>query len=219
MSASPHALRVAALAALAACVIVGCGADRRGGSAEQAPVPLAFEGLSASLHDGETLVSRLRAEQLLVVPSQVGPFRIAGLHELVLTRARYDVFLRPEGLAGSAPARSRRKGLLAEPVRPGVRVVAGSVHGLEWWTSRAGEAVTRVDASRARIDVRSGDVTLHGFRMVHLPTSRSLEAARAVWHEGTREFAVEGEFVLREAARVLRGRGLRVDAELRVVGR
>jgi hypothetical protein len=79
--------------------------------------------------------------------------------------------------------------------------------------------VTRIDASRARVDVRRGDVTLHGFRMVHLRTSRSLEAARAVWREDAREFVLAGEFVLRDGASVLRGRGLRVDPEMRVVGR
>lgn len=226
MSPSPHGARKAVLAALAVCATAaGCGAQghRAGSRSEGAPGPVALAGATLSAWDGETLSRRLSVERLVVAPSAIGPLRIAALHEVSLTRARYDVFLADdEELSPAAPRRRDGRGrtsLLAEPVRPGVRVVAGSVAGLEWWTSRGGVPVTRVDAARARVDVRKGDVTLQGFRMMHLPTSRSLEATRAVWREREREFVVDGEFELSDGARVLRGRGLRVDAELRVVGR
>ncbi len=210
----------AALAVAAACVLAGCGPNGRAGSREQRALgPVVLERLALSAFDGATLSRRLGTERLLVVPSQVGPLRIAGLHEVVLTRARYDVFLDGGEPGAVGRGRPNRTSLLAEPVRPDAWIVAGSVFGLEWWTSRGGEPLTRIDASRARVDVRRGDVTLHGFRMVHLPTSRSLEATRAVWREDAREFVLAGEFVLRDGASVLRGRGLRVDPEMRVVGR
>jgi hypothetical protein len=169
--------------------------------------------LTLSEYDGSTVTRQLRTNQVLILPRRVGPLQIAALYEVVLTRARVDVFL--EAAADRASARPLAA-IFGVPVRAGVQVASGSVFGLDWWTSRGGEPLSRIEAEHASVDFRSGEVALRQLRMTHLPTGRTIEAPRAIWRGASNDLAIRGEYVLRVGSSERRGRGLRIDPEFRI---
>jgi hypothetical protein len=195
--------RAVAFAALLTSVAVGCAAPA-GDASDRVANPVSLDGVRVSVFDGERLSRKFSAEQFLVLPRRAGPLEFAGLHELVVTRAKVELFLDESGgERGAAPD------LLGVPVRPGIQLVSGSIFDLDWSASRGGEQVARIEASRAKVDFRNGDVDLRQFRLSHLPTSRVIEAPRATLRHGS-EVVIEGEFVMRDRASQRTGRGLRL---------
>lgn len=173
---------------------------------------LAFAGLDATELDGARVVRRVRAAQLLVVPKRFGFLEVLGLHELVLTQARFEVFLgavRADAARGGVPRSLFAVGLLGG--RAGV--ASASMYGVECVVRRGDEPVTRIDAERGAADLRTGDVALRRFRMTHLATGRTLTAERATWSAAEGQFVIAGEWSLASDERGRAGRGLRVAVD------
>lgn len=171
--------------------------------------PLSAERVSVSTFHGDRLTRRIDAAQILVVPRRVGPLEVAGVHELVLTRARIELFA-DEGAGDGAGG----SGVFGLPMRPGVQLVSGSIFELEWSLSRGGVELAHFSASRGNVDFRSGDVSLQQLRLVHSPTRRQISAPAATLRGGS-EVVIRGDFVVRDDAGERAGRGLR----MKILGR
>jgi hypothetical protein len=208
---SPGSLGRLAAAALAA--LLGCAPP-----APQTRVPshTTVEGLALSEFAGATLARRISADQLVVVPKRIGIFQVSALSELVLTRARVELF---ETGGGTPRARATAMDAIvpaegfAVPGLASVRHLAGAtIYGLEVVIRRGGAPAARVEAAHARADVRTGNLVLRDFRLIELPAGRTVSAARATWRRGSDDFVIPGDWVATEAGRTRTGRGLRVDA-------
>jgi len=207
--------KAAALAAFVAASVAwgsGCGRSHAPADVETPARAFSLEGLVLSEFAGAKLQRRLRADQLLVVPKRMGIFQVAGLNELVLTRARLEVFEADERAPrGGGATGAVSRGTL-DVVSAGRRIASASIHGLECEIVRSGELRTRISAARGRVDIRSGDVILEEFSLTELrPSSRSIRGAKAVWRVAEQELVVSGPYELRDGARVTTGRGLRLD--------
>jgi hypothetical protein len=161
-----------------------------------------------------------------VLPKRVGLLEISPLTELVLGGARLEVFEetpRPVGAAapGDGARAAGRHGHASSwlPALAGGRRVAGAtLLGLEGLIVRDGAPLVRVEAAHATAELRTGDLALRDLRVVHLPTSRTLVAARGVWRVRASELAVRGEYALEERGIATTGRALRLDADFRRLG-
>ena len=80
---------------------------------------------------------------------------------------------------------------------------------------RGGAPVARLEAGRASASVRSRDLVLRGVRVEQVPAGRRLTADRAVWLADAGALWIEGDYVLWDGGASTRGRGLRIDVELR----
>lgn len=203
MRTPPHRLCAVAFAFLAAA---GAACTTGPGLDQPEPIvnPLSAERVSVSTFHGDRLTRRLDAAQILVVPRRVGPLEVAGVHELVLTRARIELFA--DDGAGEAAGGT---GVFGLPMRPGVQLVSGSIFELEWSLSRGGVELARFSASRGNVDFRSGDVNLQQLRFVHSPTRREISAPAATLRGGS-EVIIRGDFAVRDDAGEHTGRGLRM---------
>ncbi len=201
----------AALAALVAASLgaaTGCGGERARGEPGRAARTFAADGLTVSQFDGTRLARRLHAEQLVVVPRRFGPFRVAGLDEVVLARARLELF-EPAGGGGRAGAVLSRRTF--ETASAGRRVAGASIHGLEVDVRRGGVLRARVTAARGTLELRTGDLLLEDFEVDELvPLARSVRGARAAWRPREDAIVVEGPCEVREGGRVRRAAGLRI---------
>ena len=97
-------------------------------------------------------------------------------------------------------------------------VSRATVVGFECVLFRDGAPAVRIEAARSATDARSGDLALEQLRIVHLTSGRTLRAARALWRRRGNDFVVRGEYALEDAGGVTTGRGVRVDADVRVEG-
>jgi hypothetical protein len=190
---------------------------------------VALEGVTYSEFAGERLVRRVRAEQLVVVPKQMGILQLSPVSELVLTRPAIEIFeASGDGTRGAdAGARDagaslpRAPALLGSvgPALPGLaaarHVLATTLFEPTFTFFRGGAPVARLEAARASADVRSRDLELRRVRVEHISTGRRLTADRAVWLADAGALWIEGAYVLWEGGASTRGRGLRVDVQLR----
>jgi hypothetical protein len=211
-----RATGAAALAALVASLLAtlpGCGGEAAPGAQRQVARTLALDGVTASQFAGTTLERRLHADQLRVVPKRFGLFGIAGLDELVLARARLELF-DPPGAAAAARDGDRTASSLRllEMAAAGRRIAGASIHGFEIDVTRGGELAARVSAALGRLEARTRDLVLEGFTVEQrVPVARSVRGARAVWRMRENAIVVDGAYELRDGARVTAGTGLRIS--------
>jgi hypothetical protein len=69
-----------------------------------APAPPRFEGVTLTRYQGAAVAMRVRAEEVLVIPKRLGVLELGSVGELVLGRARVEVFERsaePDGDGGA----------------------------------------------------------------------------------------------------------------------
>lgn len=174
---------------------------------------LVLEDVAYSEYEGARPSRRLTAAQLLVVPKRLGLFQVTGLNELVLTRPRFEILLDARAPSPAAVPRD----LFGVALVRAPAVASAVMFDLECVLRRDGRPLTRLSASRASVDVRTGDVSFRDFRMASAGSPRALHAARAEWRAADRRFAVRGEYDL-EGGEPRHGRGLEVDVALGRVG-
>lgn len=201
-------------AALAAAVLAlaACRSTPAPPPADDRP-RLALDDVVYSEHDGARESRRLTAAQLLVVPKRLGLFQVAGLNELVLARPRFEILLDARApLPAAVPPDLFGVALVRAPA-----VASAAMFDLECVLRRDGRAISRISASRASADLRTGNASLRDLRIAAAEGPRALHAARAEWRAADRRFVIRGEYDL-EGEEPRHGRGLEVDVELGRVG-
>lgn len=201
---------IAALLGCAGCL--GTGAD----DAARAPAPpsLSFDDLHLTQFRGATPILRLDAHRLRIVPWQVGVLRMGPLHRALLARVRCELL---ETRAASAAASPALAVLRPDRFAFGAAATVASVtlDDVECTVVRDGEPVARVRASRADPAGTSGTLLLRQLVVERLPAGPVLTADRGTWDPDQDAIAIRGPWALSDRAGVRRGRGLRIDVELR----
>jgi len=205
-------LAAIALALLPACA--GPAPESNGG--KQLQVPLSMEGVTFSEFDGSRLRQRVHTRQLLVVPKAYGPFQVAGLLELVLNDAQFDVFLDDACRSGTECAAS----LLEDPSLGVIRIsrlsggppLGGArIFDVRWVLWRGESPVARFTARQASVARGRGVLELRDARLEHVSTGRVIHARQAVWDPTSRSFEVRGGYYMQNGEARSTGESTRMD--------
>jgi hypothetical protein len=202
------------------------------------PAPPVFEGVTLTRYLGAALAMRVRADQVLVTPKRLGVLELGSVGELILGRARVEVFERSAAMAfpagdvggeGAGEEAWPRPGGAAAQSGPGLSFVRAAAPGLlgappiggvtlyalEYVIVRDGAPALRIEAKQGTVDLRHGDLALRDARVEHVASGRVVTAARATWRPDARDLVIRGEYALAANGTTARGRGVRLDAELR----
>jgi hypothetical protein len=189
---------------------MACGGCRPTAAGE--PPRLQFDGLDVRAFAASRLTSRLLADRLVIEPKRAGLLEVSALSELVLVRPRLELSAPPRG-AAAGPVGGLPTALPLLGLGRTRHLVAATFYAPSLRFLRDGEPVAQVDADRGTARAGADEVVLHGFRLTHRASGRSVSARRAVWNVAGATFWIAGDAVVRDGDRRFGVHGVRLDAE------
>ncbi|MBN2063036.1 MAG: hypothetical protein JW882_21715 [Deltaproteobacteria bacterium] len=181
--------------------------------------PMVIRGFDANSYYHEKLVSRVRADELKIIPRKFYIFNIRPFNEFVLTNSRIEIYIDPDILEDNNEVTSSNNEYLLPDLSDifssnskniGI-ITQGIVNGLIFEIYINENLFYVVRAKEAQVDIKKKQAELVDVSIEETSARRMISANYVIWDDQEKSFIIPGEYrVVSDTLRAM-GKGIKLD--------